>query len=406
MYICAQFLFTSTLNFLGESMKKYALLSIILVVLASLTFTGFQCGSAESTSAKLYMQRREFDKAEAALVKDLEKNSNSAESWYFLGSVRREMANFEGMMGAFNSSLKISNEFESKINEEKKFVWGNSLNAGVSRYNLSTKASPDSSKIYLEQSIRAYKTAILVNPDSAVNYQNIAIAYHAVGNIDEEIVALKQSLERKKDAQYTAYLISAYVTKAVDAKKANDKAETDANFNKAISTLSDARSADPENQELLSRLIDVYIEAGRASEATPFIKEAVTKNPINKVYQNNLGLLLMQSNDFAGAVEHFAASVAIDSSYLDGLRNGSIAFMKLGQQMKDEAAAKADPKKGITDKSYQEKFKQAALLLKKYVSIKDSDPDIFEALATSYGGAGMVKEAQAALKKADDLRKK
>jgi len=31
---------------------------------------------------------------------------------------------------------------------------------------------------------------------------------------------------------------------------------------------------------------------------------------------------------------------------------------------------------------------------------------MYEALATAYGGAGMNKEAQAALKKADDLRKK
>ena len=389
-------------------MKKYAFLSIMLVILASISFTGFQCGSAESTSAKLYMKNGEFQKAEAALMKDLEKNPENAESWYTLARVRYEQKNYQGMLEPYDRCLKspAGKDFEKTISDEKKSIWGNLLNQGVMTYNKISKSSPDSSKILIASAIESYKTAILFNPDSAVTYQNLAIAYHVQGNTDEEIGALKHALEHKKDSQFAGYLINAYVTKAEDAKKANNQAEADANFNNAIATLSDARASDPNNQELLSTLINVYIEAGRANEATPLIKEAVAKDPSNKVFQNDLGLLLMQTNDFTGAVEHFNAAIASDSTFLDGLRNGSIALMKLGQQMKDDAMKESETKKTTMSKAHQEKFKQAAALLNKYISVKDGDPDIYEALATAYGGAGMVKEAQSALKKADELRKK
>src|SRR5258707_366609 len=114
-------LIQSMLNFRGVSMKTYALMSVILIIVASLCFTGFQCGSAESTSAKLYMKNRDFEKAEAALMKDLEKDPNNAESWYFLGDVRREMKNYQGMIEAFDKCLKSPNgkEFEAKISDEK-----------------------------------------------------------------------------------------------------------------------------------------------------------------------------------------------------------------------------------------------------------------------------------------------
>jgi predicted Zn-dependent protease len=384
-------------------MKKYAIVSIILIVLASLMFTGFQCGSAESTSAKLYIKNNDFAKAEGALMKDLEKNPENAESWYTLARVRHELKNYKGMLEAYDRCLALpgGKDYEKTIADEKKSIWGNILNEGVGAYNQSTKVSPDSSKVFIAKAIDLYKTAILINPDSAVTYQNLAIGYHVQGNADEEIAALKKSLEHKKDPQFYGYLVNAYVTKAEEAKKANNKADADANFGNAITALNDARAADPGNQELLSTLINVYIEAGRTSEALPFIKEAVDKDPSNKVFQNDLGLLLMQTNDLKGAVDHFNAAVAADSSFLDGLRNGSIAAMKLGQKMKDDAA---DSK--TADKSYQDKFKQAVTLIKKYNSIKDGDPDMYEALATAYGGAGMNKEAQAALKKADDLRKK
>ena len=382
---------------------KHLLIAFVLLLLAGLTLTGFQCGSAESTSAKLYIQREDWPAAETALMKEVEKNPNNAEAWYLLGDVRRQKGDFKAMLDAFDASLKITKEWEPKITDSKKFVWGQTLNQGVSYYNKSTTAPKDSAMHLRQKAVDSYNLALLMNPDSAITYQNMAVAQLALGNTDEEIKYLKIALQRKPDPLFSTFLINAYVTKAQDAKKANNKAEADANFAMAIAALTEARKADPENQELLSTLINLYIEAGQAKDAMPYMKEAIEKDPKNKVFQNDLGLLMMQTNDLEGAVEHFSAAVAADSSFTDALRNGSIALMKWGQNMKEVAIEKADPKKGVTDRSYQAKFKEAAVLLEKYLSIKPDDADVWQALATAYGGADMIKQATAALKKADAL---
>lgn len=392
-------------------MKQSLLVILTLILMSALSFLGFQCGSAESTSAKLYIQRGDLVSAEKALEKEVQKNPNNAEAWYLLGDIRRQTGNIKGMVNAYDSSLRINKEWEQKIVESKKYVWGQNINLGVTRFNTSrtaaTKGEPkDSVERLTHLAINAYNDALLVNADSAITYQNLAIAYMALGNTDEEIKYLKMSLERKHDTQFSTYLINAYVMKAEEAKKAGNKTDTEMYFNLAITTLTDARKADPENQEYLSTLINVYIEAGRPTDAMPYIKEAVDKDPSNKVFQNDLGLLLMQTNDLKGSIEHFDAAIATDSTFTDALRNGSIAYMKRGQKEKEEAMLKADPKTGNKDKTYQATFNTAAKLLEKYLSIKPDDAPVWQALATAYGGADNTKKAMEAIKKADSLEKK
>ena len=90
-------------------MKKYSLLAPLIGLLAaSLAFVGFQSSSAELTSAKLYMQKSEWNKAEAELEKAVKSDSLDEESWYYLGIVRGEQKNYPGLMDAFAQALKIS----------------------------------------------------------------------------------------------------------------------------------------------------------------------------------------------------------------------------------------------------------------------------------------------------------
>jgi tetratricopeptide (TPR) repeat protein len=383
-------------------MKKYLLLTVLTALCSSIMFMGFQCGSAESTSAKLYISRKDFAAAES-LMKGRKSPTNGAGTCSATFAVSWEIS---GMVAAFDASLSRSamnfkTDHRSQIN-----VWGTRINLGVGKYNASKNVSADSSKVFLEAAVSAYNDALLVNPDSAITYQNLAVAHIALGNTDSSIVYLKASLTRKNDPQFWTFLINAYVTKAEEAKTAGNKEESDKYFNEAISALTEARKNDPANVELLATLINVYIEAGRATEAMPYIKEAVEKDPTNKVFQNDLGLLLMQTNDLPGAIEHFDAAIAVDPAYTDALRNGSVALMRMGQKEKEAAMAKRDPKTGNIDKSYQKYFNKAAANLEKYLAIKPEDANVWQALATAYGGADNSKKAAEALKKADALDKK
>jgi tetratricopeptide (TPR) repeat protein len=389
-----------------SSLTLAALIALILLV----TLSGFQCGSSEMTTAKLAYSQHNLEKADSSFMKEVEKNPTNAEAWYFLGRVRLERGNYAGMAEAFKQSLSVSQEFAPKINDDKKYAWGQSLNDGVTAYNKyvtisKDPAAKDSAAPYLQKAVTAYKLALAINPDSLITYRNLAVAEHLSGNFDEEIGYLQKALAIRKDPQISSSLINAYIQKAEDAKKSGKTAEATESFDKAIAAMTEQRAANPSDDELMGTMINVYIDAGRAKDALPLIKEAVTKDPKNKVYQNDLGLLLFNQENYEEAIQHFDAAVAADSMFEDALRNGAVASMKLGAKMKEAADAKSKGKAAV-DKAYVDKFKHAVVLLEKLTSLKPNNPDFFEALASAYGNAGMFKQAEAALKKVDALKGK
>lgn len=385
-------------------MKNYTIFAILTLVLSVFLLTGFQCASQEMTSAKLYIQRSDWQSAEKWLAKEVEKNPTNGEAWWLLGNTRMQMGNYKGSVEAYNASLKNSNEFTDKIYPAKKYIWSQSLNQGVNFYNQSLKASPDSSKMLIEKAIASYGLALEVNPDSAITYQNLAAAYHTQGNLDEEINMLKQSLIRKQNVAVHTLLINAYLQKAQAADAKSDKQGASEDYNNALTAIIDARKTAPDNTELLAAMIDIHVRLGKANEAKPYIREAIEKDPNNKVYQYDLGVLLMQTDSLDEAITRFENSLKVDPKYEVALQNIGVAYMRVGDKLK-QAAQTTDVKK-IVNKTYLEKFKKATEYFEQLTTVKPDNPNAWDLLASAYANADMVKEAEDALKKADALRKK
>lgn len=388
----------------GIFMKNFTIFAILSIILASFPIiTGFQCASQEMTSAKLYIQRSDWENAEKWLSQEVEKNPTNAEAWWLLGQTRVQRANYKGSIEALDNSLKNSNEFSEKITQIKKYVWGQSLNQGVNFFNKSISASPESAATLRQQAIESYQVALTVNPDSVITYQNMAVAQHAQGLYDDEIVTLKEALKRKQTPALYASLINVYLTRAQDADAKNDKATATENYNNSISAILEVRKLEPDDVELLATMIDIHVRLGKANEAKPYIREAIVKDPTNKVYQYNLGVLLMQTDSLEEAITHFDAAIQQDPMYDVALQNIGVAYMRLGDQIK-KAAQSTDMNKAI-DKTYLEKFKKAVGYFEKLIEIKKDDPNSWDLLASAYANANMVKEAKEALEKSDALRK-
>jgi tetratricopeptide (TPR) repeat protein len=395
-------------------MKRSTLVGVFLVMIViSLNITGFQCSSSDMTTAKLALQPStlNLNKADTSLTREIEKNPENCEALILLGEVKIRLSDYTKALSSFNKVISLAQckEFQPKAEYDKKVAWGQLVGEGVGLFNASITASADSAKMDRQKAIEKYKLAILFNPDSVLTYQNLAIAEHTLGNTDEEIANYKKAWEIKKDPAFQTAIINAYIQKAEEAKKSGNTAGANENFAAAIASVTAARVSDPANPDLLGTLINLYIESGKASDAMPLMKEAVGKDPKNKVYQNDLGLLLMQGDNLPEAITHFDAAIATDSSYDQALQNGAVAYMKLGAKMKDDAAAKAAASKSkgsAIDKSYVEQFKKAIVLLEKLQTVKKDDANVLDALATAYGNAGMFKKAEETVKRADAVRKK
>nr|HRI46557.1 hypothetical protein [Ignavibacteriaceae bacterium] len=87
---------------------KRILFPIIVVFSVMMVFTGFQCASTEITSAKLYINQKNWDKAINVLNKEIEKNPKSDEGYYLMGLVYSEKEDVDNTIKAFDNSLSIS----------------------------------------------------------------------------------------------------------------------------------------------------------------------------------------------------------------------------------------------------------------------------------------------------------
>jgi predicted Zn-dependent protease len=96
---------------------KNSKLLVLGMLFLGIMFLGFQCASTELTSAKLYIQQKNWDKAIETLNTEVTKNPKSDEGYFLLGTVYSEQDNIDKMMDSFGKSLAISNKFEKNIEE-------------------------------------------------------------------------------------------------------------------------------------------------------------------------------------------------------------------------------------------------------------------------------------------------
>lgn len=384
--------------------RAFIYLSIITMALG---ITAFECSSAELTGAKLYLNQKQYDKAKESLMKEVEKNPKSDEGWYLLGFLHGEEGNFQEMLNAYDKSLSISKKFEAGIKDSKKYYWATSFNKGVSFFNKATKTeAQDSVKMFFNKAIDEFKSAILCEPDSIATQQNLAYAYLNLGDNDAAIPPLEKLTKQNYNSDVFALLGQIYTDKGqklMDQYKTS-KVESDSvmamdYYNKAITVLESGRKAYPNDGEILLRVSNAYIGANKLDVALEAFKTGVEKEPENKFYHYNYGVLLLNSKDFPAAEEQFNAAIKIDPEYTNAIYNLGVTYVRWGAEMRDKMEAE-----GKDDTSYQEKFKLALPHLEKYLETNPKEPAVWELLGRVYANLGMKDKSEAAFKKADEVK--
>lgn len=183
---------------------------IIGVIVAGFMTTGFQCSSAEMTGAKLYVQQKNFAKAEDQLIKETQKNPRNEEAFFMLGQVRFELRNYVGMREAWENALKISQLHKKEISGQLLFVWGKKFNEGVDAIN-----NADEKPEMLDKAIEAFTLCTMVLPESLSTQRNLGLAYLKKGEIDTAAKYFTVSFEQGKDVMSCRRLGHIYQDSAI-----------------------------------------------------------------------------------------------------------------------------------------------------------------------------------------------
>lgn len=381
-------------------MKKSFSLIISFSVLAFIAFTGFECASTDLTSAKLYIQQKNYDKAIEALQKEVAKNPKSEEGYYLLGYLNGERDNIPEMLKAFDQSLAIGKKYEKEIKQSRKSYWGNNFNKGAQLFNKANQIKGDSAKIYYEKSAAAFETAIKIEPDSASSYKNLSYVYLNMEDYDRALAPLKKiTALNSKDKESLVLIGKIFKNNAVKAADAKDAAKEAENYDTAIKYLEDARKIAPEDQDLLTELSACYIAANKTDVAMVTFGDLVKANPENPSFRFNYGVLLLGVLKFEEAEKQFLAALDAKPDYSSAMYNLAVTYLKWGAALQKKA--EEDNKDNPLAK---EKFNLAIPQLIAYVDNNPKEAAAWETLGKAYSIIGKTADAKAAFEKADQIR--
>lgn len=382
-------------------------LFLFSAVVLSFIFSGYQCSSSELTSAKLYIQQKNYDKAIEQLQIETRKNPNSDEGFYLLGVVQGEKELYKDMVNSFNKSLSISNKFQNNIRDSRKFFWANQFNNGVSFYQRATQEQDENKALeHFEKSIFSFNNAIMIEPDSSETYQNLAFVYLNMNKIDEAITPLQKIVDLKKDIDGYRFLGEIYYTKGMNEREkyesdgsVQDSVEAQKLFLKAIAILEEGRAIYPNDSQILNVLSNSYVAANKLETAIEAFKAGVEQEPDNKYYHYNYGVLLLNISDYKEASYQFLAALNIDPDYQNALYNLGVTYVRWGTALIKEAE-----ERGEMSEEGKNKYNLAVPYLEKIVELNSKDIAVWELLGRVYTILGMLDKANDAYNKVDELR--
>jgi len=381
--------------------RSFIYLSILGIALGLMAF---DCSSAELTGAKLYLNQKQFAKAEEALLKEVAKNPKSDEGWFILGYqiYGEQKSDYVKMMDAFDKSLAASPKFVKEIDQAKKYYWASAFNRGVGFFNNAAKAStPDSMKMLFGKAADMFNNAALCQPDSVINYTNLAMVYINTGEYASAVSPLEKAVKLGKSSEAYSLLGQIYLENANKAKEAKNDAEFNATIEKAITVLDAGRQKFPDNGEILLRYSNALIAANKMDVAMAAFKTGVEKEPENKYYRYNFGVVLLNAGKLEDAETQFKKAIELDPNYSNAIYNLGVTYVRWGTLVRETAEKKGE---SVDEKLVKEKYTLALPHIKSYLDLNPKEAALWELLGKIYANLGMSKESEEAFKKAEEVR--
>ena len=383
-------------------MKSYSL-AIVLLIFGYLTVTGFQCGSAEMTTAKLARQQKQYDKAEESILKELAKNDKNEEAWFMLGEIRYETKKYAEMNDAFTHALALSQDHSEMIGKYRFSAWGELFNQGVNAFN-----EGKNDKTNYTKSGEKFALATTMVPDSNRAYYMAGFSYYAAKDYEKAEKWLETCLTNNSADKDAASLLGRiHFERASNAKKAGNDAGANSEYLTAASFFEKVYNVDPADQDNITLLIDAYQLADKEEKALAIARDAVTKDPDKFVYRFAYGVFLLKSDKFAESAEQFKKGLDLQPGDPDATYNLGVAYLNWGVAMKEASDKKAATMKSNEkpDLSYKEKFKAALPYLKEAAESRLDDATLWMQLGRVYANLNMLNESKDAFDKADKIAK-
>jgi tetratricopeptide (TPR) repeat protein len=287
----------------------------LTVIVAVIGFTA--CDSQEVTSAKVYIQQSNLEKAEELLLVAFEKEPMNSNIGFLLGTeIYSKKEDWKNMSKYFQASLAIDSKFKDKIDQFNNKYWVDNFNAGAKYYNALINDEAENPEKVTETAIEAFNNAIMLVPEKAEAYSVLAQVYIFSDKIAEATEAMQTAVElNPKD-----------ITSLVNL---GNILYQDNKYEDAIGFLKRALDVDPQNLLAIKQIAFIYDKMGQKAEATQAYKDAIVADPENADLHYNLGVLYHQQKDYKNAAVEFELVIKFNPESIDAMYNAGLSYSAL-----------------------------------------------------------------------------
>ncbi len=341
-------------------MGKRSLFGLLgLGMICLLLFT--QCDTYV-TSAKVYMQQSNYDKAIEMSQLALAQNPKNAEAYFVLGQAYGSKGMYRDMNDAFNKCLEISKAHEKDVAFYKEKYYADLFNSGVD----------DIRRGNLEKAVEKFKLAIEILPRRVDGYKNLAYTYTQLQQDSLAIDTYKQAIQiDPNDMELHIFLGILYYR--------NKMYEESISAFQPILEKGDPRSKS--YSEALYYTAYSYDLLGKSDKALETYKSALEASPDDKDLIFNLGRLYYMQSNYEKAIEYFGKVLSADSTDFDANINIGNSYIQL------------------------KKFKESLPYLERATRLQPDNPNAWYNLAVALVNLGDTKRGTEALKKSEELQK-
>ncbi len=363
--------------------------SLAVAVLFSFVVIFTACQTKEVTSAKVYIQQENWDKAIEQLEIAVKLYPQDAEAHYLLGEGYGRKEKWEQMNEQFAKSLEISSEFEQPIKATREKYWVKNFNTGVKMLNNDQ----------VDQAIDKFLTAQKIDSTRADTYQTLAICYTRKQEFEKAKENFKKVIEMQPDNMDAIMGLSQVYFNLQQ-------------YEEVIPLMQKALEIEPDNANAVVNLALAYDMTNQTEKAKETYRKALENSPNDTDILYNLGRLHLMNDEFDEAVELF--NNVLSENPEDYQANVSVgqSYLQIAQDYQKQLVDKQNEGENVTNEEIERKrelYLRAIPYLQKAVEIGEQSPEtqvesaIYYNLGIAYAQTDQPEKAEQAFAKADEL---
>ncbi|MEA3392665.1 MAG: tetratricopeptide repeat protein, partial [Candidatus Marinimicrobia bacterium] len=292
-------------------MKRSRILVPILILVAAFTFFG--CQSQELTSAKVYLQQKDYAKAEYNFLTALDIEPENPEVSYLLA-----VEIYSNKNSGFTDYVKAKKYYDETLKRDRSYLpdnmkqlreqlYGACFNSAVGFYNTVVKNETTNRDADLAKALKFFSLSAELKPaDPKAPIQIARIHSELMNDNVSAIIKLDKAISKApKNAD-------------LKAEKARILAK-DGHIDEALLIYEKAFNASPDNMGIGLLYAQFLFEQARYEKSAEIYNRLILVEPGNENLYFNLGMAYLRLDDIEASKEQFEIVVALDPEDIQAL---------------------------------------------------------------------------------------